>query len=447
MEFKLKKLFTYSLLSCFLFFLLSPVCAKSKLTIKNTIGADFDELGDYDLFSNTKESDINDNVLSENIFSFGDQLQADFESSPLDARVRLDMLYTSASDADAAFILAPTGFIHYKPFPQLSIFAGNDFFKQFAIPSAYLAADDTTTKYGRLIAGSEGKDNYIPDGDFAVYTNGFSAGLLSEWNFNLAAYSGYFKALAGGTFVDSTGFIKVLDLGLNLGLNDLFDFGFTAHNLLSPDRKLGAFAGLTAIPNLTLNAGFYYNFTDSDYLPETRVERGGEDEFKKQKTKYALGITGGYDFAGIGLGIYADLITGLTNEYIGDIKYYDDEGNLIETVTTTIVRGETVVKYKDGEAKRSDEYPENAFPLYSQICLNYDANDSISCSLNVKLRTLVNASDDTWLSFCPRLTIKLPHKYGTLSTGLHLDMNLTRYSGVSDISLPFTYTYKFKKKF
>ncbi len=447
MEFKLKKLFTYFTLSCFLFFLLSPSFAKNKLTIKNTIGADSDELGDYDLFSNTKESDIKGNLLTENIFSFGDQLQADFEGSHLNARVRLDMLYTSASDADAAFILAPTGFIHYKPFPQLSIFAGNDFFKQFAIPSAYLAADDTTTKYGRLIAGAVGEDNYIPDGDFAVYTNGFSAGLLSEWNFNLAAYSGYFKALAGGTFVDSTGFIKVLDLGLNLGLNDLFDFGFTAHNLLSPDRKLGAFAGLTAIPNLTLNAGFYYNFTDSDYLPETRVERGGEDEFKKQKTKYALGITGGYDFAGIGLGIYADFITGLSNEYIGEIKYYDSNDNLIDTVTTTIVRGETVVKYKNGVAKRSDEYPQKAFPLYSQLRISYDINESFNTSLNVKVRTLVNSSDDTWFSICPRLSIELPGKIGKITTGLHLDMNLTRYSGITNISLPFTYTYKFKKKF
>ena len=435
------------MITSFLFFLLPPSFAKSKLTIKNTIGADSDELGDYDLFSNTKESDIKNQVLEENIFSFGDQLQADFESNKLDARVRLDMLYTSASGSDAAFMLAPTGFIHYKPFPQLSIFAGNDFFKHFVIPSAYLAADDTTTKYGRLIAGAVGEDNYIPDGDFSIYTNGLCAGLFSEWTFNLAGFSGYLKALAGGTFIDSTGFITALDFGLNAGLNDLFDLGFTAHNLLSPDRKLGAFAGLTGIPNLTLNAGFYYNFTDSDYLPETRVERGGEDEFKKQKTKYALGITGGYDFAGIGLGIYADFITGLSNEYIGEIKYYDSNDNLIDTVTTTIVRGETVVKYKNGVAKRSDEYPQKAFPLYSQLRITYDINESFNTSLNVKLRTLVNASDDTWISFCPRLIVELPHKYGTISTGLHLDMNLTRYSGITNISLPLTYTYKFKKKF
>ena len=444
----MKKIFSNSAVYCFiLLLLLSPAFAKNKLTIKNTIGSDFDELGDYDLLSQTKETDIHNNLITENIFSFGDQFQIDWESKRIDSRFRLDMLYTTAEDADAAFLLVPTGYVQFKLFPQLSILAGNDFFKKFAIPSAYLAADDTTTKYGRLIADSNGEDNFLPDGDFSVYTNGLCAGLFSEWNFNLGDYDAYFKALAGGTFVDSTGFITLLDFGVNAGLEDLFDLGFTAHDVLSPDRKLAAFAGLTSVPNLTLNAGFYYNFTDSDYLPETRVERGGEDEFKKQKTKYALGLTGGYDFAGIGLGIFADLISGLSNEYIGQIKYYNDEDELIETVTTTIVRGETVVKYINGSAKRSDEYPVSAFPLYGQLCINYDASESFSCSLNVKLRTLVNASDDTWLSICPRIQIKLPGKAGNLSTGLHLDMNFTRYSGISDISVPFTYTYKFKKKF
>ena len=129
----MKKIFYITAIYSFFLLFLSPSFAKYKLTISNTVGSDFDELGDYDLFSYTKETDIKDNVLSETIFSFGNQFQLDWENELIDSRFRLDMLYTTAEDSDAAFLLVPTGYVQFKLFPQLSILAGNDFFKKFAI--------------------------------------------------------------------------------------------------------------------------------------------------------------------------------------------------------------------------------------------------------------------------------------------------------------------------
>lgn len=441
----MKKLILFSLLAVAFLSLLS---AKTKLTIKNTLGAEMDELGDYDLFSWSKETDINGDTISSSIFSLGDEFQIDLDSDKWDGRFRLDLLYTNASDAVSPVILAPSGFIKFSPISNISFLFGNNFYKQFAIPSAYLAADDNTTKYGRLLTDSLGADNYSTAGNISLYTNGFCGGAAGNWNFYLGSYNTYIKAAGGATFSGASGsFESAVDFGLNAGLSNLLDFGFTAHDVFNDDRKFGAFAGLTAIPNLILNAGFYYNFTSSDYLPETRVERNDESEFKKQKTKYALGLTGGYRFNSIGLGIYADFISGLTNEYIGEIKYYDASGNLIKTVTTTIVRGETVVKYKNGVAKRTDEYPARTIPYYGQLRLTYDINDSLDFAFNFKLRSMINDPEDTWITLYPRITIDLADDGGKIGLGLHLDFNLTRYEGLSNISIPFTYTYKFKTKF
>ena len=416
---------------------------KAKLTIKNTVGADLDEVGEYDAFTHSKETDVNDDTSSETAFAFGDQFQADFESSFLTARARLEFLYTSADDALAQFLVVPSGFVHITPIQHFGIIAGNNFYKYFAIPSAYLAAADDTTKYGRLLTDSLGEERYFGNDTVSLFSNGFAGGVTSNWTFG----SVYAKLAGGATiYPDSDEVEKAIDFGINAGLENIFDVGFTAHNITEADRKFGAFAGLTAIPNFILNAGFYYNFTTTDYLPEARVTRSDVDEFKKQKTKYALGLSTGYEFTGAGLGVYADVISGLTNEYIGEIKYYDSDGNLINTETTTIVRGATIVKYKNSKAKRTDEFPHEGIPFYSQFRVTYKLTDSIESAFNVKLRTLLHDASSTWLTFYPRVSVKVPALSGTIGAGIRLDMNFTRYEGISSISVPFTYTYKFKKK-
>ncbi|MBQ7157965.1 MAG: hypothetical protein IJS09_00870 [Treponema sp.] len=426
----------------------------SKLTIKNTVGSDLDELGEYDMYAHTTETDINGDKQTNNNFALGDQLQADFESTYVTARLRLEGLFQNVNGDDHKFVLRPSGFVHVTPLPNIGIIAGNNFYKYFAIPSAYLAAADDTTKYGRLLNNSVDRETYIGSDSFSLYGNGFAGGLTTNWTWGEDDQF-YLKAAAGGSIYTDFGSDteKTFDFGINAGIQHAFDLGFTAHEINSDDRKFGAFAGLTSIQNLILNAGFYYNFTPGDYLPEARVSRKDDndvevDKFKKQSTKYALGASAGYYFNGIGLGIYGDFITGLNNEYIGEIKYYDSNGNLTGTKTTTIVRGESVVKYKNGEAKRTDEYTAKAIPLYSQLHLVYDVNNSFSASFNFKVRTMIGDSEQRWLTFYPKVNFTLPGKLGAITAGLRLDMNNTRYDGgLSSISIPFTYTYKFKKKF
>ncbi|MCR4823330.1 MAG: hypothetical protein K5873_10735 [Treponema sp.] len=433
--------------TAFLFLALTAatvLSAKTKIKIKNTVGADSDEIADYDLYTRTSETDYSGNTQTNSGFSLGDQFQLDLESDYVNGRFRLEAVYQNVDSSTAKMIFAPSGFVHFTPIQQFGIAFGNNFSKYFAIPSAYLAASDDTTKYGRLLTDSLGEERYFGNDSVAIFSNGFAGGITSDWNYG----NMYAKVAAGGTFYpDTDEFEKAIDAGINAGLYNLFDIGFTAHDMTEATRKFGAFAGYTGMENLILNLGFYYNFTTSDYLPEERVERSNAWEYKKQSTKYALGLSAGYKFQEKGIGIYGDLISGLTNEYIGKIKYYDEDGNLVQTDITTIVRGSTYVKYKDGTAKRTDEYTHEGIPLYAQIRLTYQITPSVEALFNFKYRTLLRASDTNWITLYPRFKFDLPDEYGSIGAGIRFDMNAARYDGLSGISFPLTYTYKFKKKF
>ena len=398
-----RKLLTFAILSL----AAVSLSAKTKLTIKNTVGADSDELGDYDFFTTQSEKDISDKTTEAKTFAFGDRFQIDLDSKQLDGRFRLETLFHKTNvtydgekldydDEVPKLLFVPSGFLHYKPIKQFGIVGGNNFYKHFAIQSGYLAAADDTTKYGRLLTDSLGEDRYFSSGSVGIYSNGMAGGITSDWDLGDTVY----LKMAGGATIypekDDDGELpKAIDFGLNAGGLNLVDFGFTAHDVSEDTRKFGVFAGYTGNQNLVLNTGFYYNFTDSDYLPEMRVERSGEYEFKKQTTKYALGLSAGYNFAEQGFGIYGDLITGLTNEYIGKVKYYDSDGNLIDTKIESIIRGATVVKYKNGKAKRTDEFTHEGVPLYAQVRLTYQFTESVEGAFNFKVRTLMRASDTT----------------------------------------------------
>lgn len=461
---KMKKtlIFAVTLLLCF-----STWAESTKLTIKNTVGGDLDEMGDYDLCTKSTETDINDQVLTQDIFGLGDRLQIDFESKFLDARFRLDTLYNyvnssyESSDEDEEeipdLLFVPTGFLHFKPIKQFGLVFGNDYNNYFAIPSAYLAAADDTTKYGRLLTNSLGYEAYYSSGDVGVMSKGFAFGATSTWKWG--SFYDYYAKFAGGATVSSSD--AAIDFGANVGVEQFFDLGFTAHDLTSSEKKYGIFAGLTAVNNLILNAGFYYNFTDSDYLPEEQVTRSDDDdndvyEYKKQTTKYAMGLSAGYNFRNIGLSIYGDFISGLTNEYIGNKKYYvkyNGEMYLLSEDTSTIVRGETYVKYKykykkkTWEAVRTDEFTENSIPLYAQLRICYDINEFVETQCSFKLRTMINNSDDVWYTIYPRVGITLPNNAGKVAGGVRIDLNKERHDGITSISFPLSYTYKFKKKF
>ena len=431
----------------------SVLSAKTKLTIKNTVGADSDELGEFDLFSYTNTTDISGATQSRFGFSLGDEFQIDLENDLFDARFRLDSFYQNNSDEIPSFVIAPSGYFHFTPIPQFGIIAGTNFYKHFAIQSAYLAAADDTTKYGRLLTDSLGEEKYLGNEYISLFINGFAGGLTSDWTFG----NGYLKLAAGGTFyVGENVFEKAIDFGINGGIANLFDVGFTAHNITDDDRKFGAFLGYTGSENIIANLGFYYNFTTGDYLPEERVTGSDDDDndvykYKKQSTKYALGLSGGYNFDQIGLGIYGDVISGLTNEYIGTIKHYDTEGNLVSTETGTIVRGSTIVKYYYNKAgtkakTRNDKCTHEGIPFYAGLRVTYQFSPIVEGVFKFSVNTLMNASDTTWLTFYPSVKIRIPNG-GTIGTGIRLEMNQARYNGISSVSVPLTYTWKFKKKF
>ncbi|MCR5724911.1 MAG: hypothetical protein K6G80_07495 [Treponema sp.] len=75
------------------------------------------------------------------------------------------------------------------------------------------------------------------------------------------------------------------------------------------------------------------------------------------------------------------------------------------------------------------------------------AGDSVELACNIKLRTLLHASDTAWLTVYPRCIVEVPQIAGKISAGLRLDMNAARASGLSALAFPLTYTYKFKKKY
>ena len=151
----------------------SVLSAKTKLTIKNTVGADSDELGEFDLFSYTNTTDISGATQSRFGFSLGDEFQIDLENDLFDARFRLDSFYQNNSDEIPSFVIAPSGYFHFTPIPQFGIIAGTNFYKHFAIQSAYLAAADDTTKYGRLLTDSLGEEKYLGNEYISLFQKRF----------------------------------------------------------------------------------------------------------------------------------------------------------------------------------------------------------------------------------------------------------------------------------
>lgn len=78
-----------------------------KLTIKNTIGSDLDSLGEYDLYSHTKQKtySVSGDSISDNDDSYSD------------------------------FSFVPSGYIYFKPSEYFSVAAGNNFYKRFSKPT------------------------------------------------------------------------------------------------------------------------------------------------------------------------------------------------------------------------------------------------------------------------------------------------------------------------
>lgn len=445
-----------------------------KLSITNQVGADSAGLANTDLYFFSNENLYSGDVKSISGWAIGDRLQLDFSSTIVTGRLRLEAEYNGTSEISNNIIFNPTGYVHFTPIRQIGFIVGNNVFKKYTIPASYLAAADDYSKAGRLITDTLSLDEeYYKVSDFFSIPNQILiGGLTSDWTFGKKDKI-YLKMAATSNFHTDfqTTPLYTVDLGIDFGIKKAADFGFTAHDILSADRKFGAFAGLKRIDNFVLNGSYYYNFSGTDFSPEAAVEKDASSdnpyyEYKKQKTLHAVGISSGYFFKKIGLGIYADIITGLSDEYVANVKYYNTDGiqqapGTYETykqgtVTTgyQVVKRGSIVKYKDKKKDgneqtktTTDGFTPGAVPFYAQVRLVYDLTDNLSTSFNFKIRSMFHDPDTTWLTFYPRVELDLPSNAGDITAGVRIDMNFTRFNGISNFSVPVAYTYKFTKDY
>ena len=105
------------------------------------------------------------------------------------------------------------------------------------------------------------------------------------------------------------------------------------------------------------------------------------------------------------------------------------------------------VKYKNGKAKRNDKFTSGAIPFYHQLRLSKTISENLELELNFKLRTMFGDTDSTWTTLYPKVTVELPSDAGSISTGIRFNWNNAQYDGLSSVSIPLTWSYKFKKKF
>lgn len=345
------------------------------IKVTNTFGGDADSTGGSDLFTFENQKDDDGNYKNEfgNKTRVSDRLQLDASSDKFDGRIRLEIGTTKLNGKDSTVRLR--GYGRFKPVDQFQLIAGNDFSTKVVVDAGYLAASDDNPKYARILQ------------------SGF--GVISNWalgedkNINLK--------IAGGLKGADDSFLDVktlgLDAGVNFGMKNLFSAGATFQNVTGNDLSIGAFAGLNAVENLTLNIGYIYNNTDTDYITKS--------------AKNAVSVTAGYNFKEIGLFVGADVTSAIGNEYLD--------------------KGETKTYEKNGSALT---------PFLTKVSVSYKANDDITVGAKAKVSLMMGDSDSVKTELYPNITYKLPNKMGSLTTGVRMNLD---NKGLSKIAVPFNW--------
>ena len=339
--------------------LVCDALSAQSIKIVNTFGGDADSTGGSDLF--TFENQKDDEGAYKNEFAnktrVSDRLQLDASGEKFDGRVRLEFATTKLNGKESTIRLR--GYGRFKPIDQFQLIAGNDFSTKVVVDAGYLAASDDTPKYGRILQ------------------SGFGA--ISNWTFG--EEKNINLKIAGGLKGTDDSFLDVknlgLDAGVNFGIKNLFSAGATFQNVTSDTVTIGAFAGLNAVENLTLNAGYIYNDTDTDYIPVA--------------SKNALSLTVGYNFKDLGLSVAADVISAV------------------------------------GEEKN---------PFLTKLNVSYKATDEKTVGAKAKVSMIIGNNDSVNTELYPNVTYKLANKMGSLTTGVR--MNLDK-NGLSKIAVPFNW--------
>lgn len=304
--------------------------------------------------------------------SVNNRLQFDFSSEKFDGRIRLAFTGISPDGKNSSARLR--GFGRFTPIEQIQFAAGNDYFTKYGVTGAYLAAAD----------------------DYAGYGKAASSGLVFNTNFSGIRIIANWDGKAEVDDADALG----LNFGLDLPIADVVGLGFTAKNVTSEDRTFGAFANLLSVENLTLGAGFIYNANDESYI---------------SSTKYAVQASAGYRFEDIGLTLAADVISGLSDEYV-----------------------------KDGETEEyKDDNNDEGIPFHAQVVAGLGVTDNVSVALDVKFDTFLGQDDSTAAVVYPYTEYKLPQNFGSVKAGVRFAFsNAAEKSGLQKVSIPLSWTWK-----
>lgn len=352
-------------------------CAVSAQSIKivNTFGGDSDNTGGSDLFTFQNQKDDDGSYKNEfgNETRVSDRLQMDASDEKFDARIRMEFATTKINGKESTIRLR--GYGRYKPADQFQLIAGNDFFTKVAVDAGYLAASDDTPKYARILQ------------------SGFGA--ISNWKFGNEENMSL--KLAGGLRGTDNSFLDKdslgLDAGLTFGMKDVFSAGAAFQNTTSKSSSIAAFVGLNAVENLTLNAGYIYNATDTDFIAKT--------------AKNVVSLTAGYNFKDVGLFIAADVISALGNEYIekGETRKYEKNGNALT-------------------------------PFLAKVNVTYKVTDNFTAGAKAKVAMMIGDNDSVKTEIYPNVTYNLSNKFGSLSTGVRINLDK---DGISKFAIPLTW--------
>lgn len=339
------------------------------------MGSDADSTGGSDLFTFENQKDDDGNYKNEfkNKTRVSDRLQLDVSAEKFDSRVRVEIGTTKLNGKESTIRLR--GYGRFKPVDQFQLIAGNEFSTKVAVDAGFLAASDDNPKYARILQ------------------NGFGA--ISNWT--LGEEKNINIKIAGGVKGTDDSFLDInalgLDAGVNFGIKNLFSAGATFQNVTGNDFSAGVFAGLNAVENLTLNAGYIYNATDTDYITKS--------------AKNVLSLTAGYNFKDAGLFLVADIISALGNEYLDN--------------------GKTKKYEKDGSALT---------PFLTKVSVSYKATDDITVGAKAKVSLMLGDNDSVKTALYPNVTYKLPNKMGSLTTGIRMNLD---HNGLSKIAVPFNW--------
>ena len=355
--------------------LVCSIISAQSLKLVNTFGGDSDSTGGSDLFTydNLKDEDGKYKDDYTNTTRASNRLQLDAGDKNFDSRLRMEIGTTKLNGKESTIRFR--GYGRFKPVDQFNLIAGNEFFTKVPVNAGYLIASDDYPKYARILQ------------------NGFGA--VSNWKL---ADDGSMKiSFAGGLKGTDSSLNdkdkRGLDFGFNFDVRDLVSLGGSFQNATGNQLSAAAFVGLKAIENLTLNAGYIYNCTDTDFISKS--------------AKNAISLSAGYDFTDMGLFLGADIVSGISNEYLDN-----------------------------GDTKKYQKNDSDLTPFQTKIRISYKLDESVEVGAKAKVSMMIGDSDSRKTEIYPNIAYKLSNNFGTISTGVRVTMDS---SDIATISIPLTW--------